>query len=113
MFLVLAVIIVGAIGLELTDWDLDLWALWETGSFTESRVENVNGVRIIGEDCISNNLNCADFATQTEAQERYNHCAEKIVQYNADVTNETVMSLDIYGLDRNNNGIVCEALPAQ
>lgn len=45
--LVIMVILASAIGLQLTDRDLDLETLWKTQSFTESRVEQVKGLQII------------------------------------------------------------------
>jgi hypothetical protein len=33
------VIVGGAIGLQVADYDLDIETLWKTGSFSESRVE--------------------------------------------------------------------------
>jgi ABC-type long-subunit fatty acid transport system fused permease/ATPase subunit len=39
--LVIMVILASAIGLQLTDRDLDLETLWNTQSFTEARVEQV------------------------------------------------------------------------
>lgn len=102
------IVVLWAIGLEATDYDVDLATLWETWSIEESRVENKNGVRLIGE-CVSDNLNCSNFDTQEEAQELYENCAAKIKEYNSDV--EDVKSLDVYWLDRDKDGIVCESLP--
>ena len=101
--------VLGAVWLEVFDYDLDLWKLWETGSIQESRVENKNGVRLIGK-CVTNDLNCSNFDTQEEAQELYNECAAQIEADNANV--EDAKSLDVYGLDRDKDGIVCEALPS-
>lgn len=101
----LLVLLAVAFSLEWFDYDVDLGKLWETGSYSESRVENKNGVKLIGA-CISNNLNCSNFDTQWEAQELYNTCAEQIKQNNPEVTNT-----DVYGLDRDKDGIVCESLP--
>ena len=36
----------------------------------------------------------------------------KLNMTNSDKTDADIMRLDIYGLDGNKNGIVCEALPA-
>lgn len=105
----LIILVLSGIGLEVFDYDLDLGKLWETWSLQESRVENKNGVRLIGQ-CVSDDLNCANFDTQGEAQELYNECAAQIEADNADV--EDAKSLDVYGLDRDKDGIVCEALPA-
>jgi hypothetical protein len=40
----------------------------------------------------------------------YERCMNKILEYNKDV--ENAVSLDVYGLDGDKDGIVCEALPA-
>ena len=55
-------------------------------------------------------VNCANFTTQSEAQKLYDTCADEIAKNNANIGD--VKSLDIYGLDRDKDGIVCEALPA-
>jgi hypothetical protein len=95
---------------EYFDYDVDLGKLWETGSVSDSRVKHKNGIKIFGEDCASNNLNCDDFKIQPEAQKKYLFCADKIAVDN-DTTGEIVRSIDVYGLDRDKDGIVCEALP--
>ena len=46
--------------------------------------------------CSEDFYNCADFATQAEAQEVYNACFPT--------------SGDIHGLDNNGDGVVCESL---
>lgn len=106
----LAIVLLAAGGMEIYDYDIDLGMLWETGSVDESRVQTKNGVKLIGE-CIADDLNCSNFDTQSEAQTLYNRCAESIASYNDDIQEKDVISLDIYGLDGNKNGIVCEALP--
>jgi len=112
----LIILMLGAFGMEVYDYDLDLWKLWETGSISESRVETVTNsdgesVRVITWNCnrAEFDLNCDAFATQGEAQAKYNECASEIAANNPWID---VSKLDIYGLDGNNNGIVCEALPA-
>lgn len=99
-----------AFGIEFFDYDVDLGKLWETGSVSESRVEHKNGMKIFGESCASNNLNCGDFQTQPDAQTKYDTCADKIASDNR-TTKENVRSIDVYGLDRDKDGVVCEALP--
>ncbi len=105
-----------AMGLEGFDYDADLGKLWETGSYSESRVETIkdsegNSVRIITGNCNSKelDLNCSDFETQEAAQAKYNECSSEVAANNPWID---VNKLDIYGLDGNNNGIVCEALPS-
>lgn len=106
----LMIVILAAVGVEMFDYDLDLGKLWDTGSLQESRVQTKNGVKLIGE-CIADDLNCANFKTQGEAQQLYDKCAEEIKSYNSDLAGKDVKSLDVYGLDRDKDGIVCEALP--
>ncbi len=91
---------VGA-GLEISETDIDLKKLWETGSIKESilaRDENGDLLNI-GVICDAQkegyyNYNCSDFKTQEEAQAVYEQC-----------------DTDVSGLDRDKDGIVCEHLP--
>ncbi len=107
---IILILLVSAFGVEYFDYDVDLGKLWETGSVSESRVEHKNGMKIFGEECASNNLNCDDFKTQSEAQSKYDMCADKIAADNQ-TTQENIRSIDVYWLDRDKDGIVCEALP--
>lgn len=111
LLLVLVVLVLTALGLQLTNYDIDLGTLWQTWSLSESRVEQRNGLSIIWSACTTDNLNCADFATQTQAQETYELCASKIARDNKLSSAEEVKSLDIYGLDGDKDGKVCEHLP--
>lgn len=106
---VILLLLLTAFGIEYFDYDVDLGKLWETGSVSESRVEHKNGYKVFGEACSSNNLNCADFDNRGAAQEKYDTCADKIAQDN-DTTSENIRNVDIYGLDRDKDGVVCEAL---
>ena len=100
------------------DYDLDLKTLRDTGSIQASRIQHTKDGIVLRGDCVTaqrnsaSDLNCANFKTQEEAQAKYDQCAEQIASYNAGKTTEQIKNLDIYGLDGNNNGIVCEALPA-
>jgi len=95
-----------ATGLEINDTDFDLKKLWETGSLKKSllaRDENGNLTTNPSVFCKSQekgfyNFNCKDFLTQQEAQRIYEVCKGD-------------KQGDVFGLDGNNNGIVCEALP--
>ena len=109
------ILMLGALGMQVYDYDLDLGKLWETGSLSESRVETLkdsdgNSYQVITGTCnrADFDLNCDDFFTQEEAQNQYDVCADSIQSNNPDID---LSKLDIYGLDGNNNGIVCEALP--
>jgi hypothetical protein len=102
-----------AMSIEATDYDIDLGKLFETGNVQESRVQTLKAkdgsvARVFG-TCISDNLNCKDFATQGEAQAKYDMCGEQIKKDNPSI--KDLNALDIYGLDGNKNGIVCEANP--
>lgn len=107
---IILILLISAFWIEYFDYDVDLGKLWETGSVNESRVEHKNGMKIFGLDCASNNLNCADFTSQPEAQIKYDLCADKIASDN-NATKESVRGIDVYGLDWDKDGIVCESLP--
>ena len=111
----IVVMLAVALAVEWYDYDVDLGKLLETGSYEASRVETIkdadgNSTRIITGNCNSKefDLNCADFSTQPEAQAKYQECADEVAANNPGID---VKKFDIYGLDGNNNGIVCEALP--
>lgn len=115
LLIVALVLLAIAMWLEGFDYDADLQKLWETKSYAESRVERVtdsewNSVTLITGTCNRKefDLNCDDFDTQEDAQNQYDICADSI---QADNPNVDLSKIDIYGLDGNNNGIVCEALP--
>lgn len=112
-FTVILVLLAVALGLEGFNYDADLQKLWETGSYSQSRVESVtdkdgNTVRLIGE-CVKADVNCDGFKTQGEAQKMYDTCADEIAKNNSNIGD--VKTLDIYGLDRDKDGVVCESLP--
>jgi FlaG/FlaF family flagellin (archaellin) len=110
LLIVLMVILAGAIGVEVSNYDIDLGRLRDTGNIQESRVQTKNGVRIFG-NCVSDNLNCANFKTQWEAQAKYEQCAEQIRVDNKKSDTNEIKNLDIYGLDKDKDGTVCESLP--
>ncbi len=112
----LGIILLAAFGIEAYDYDLDLGKLWETGSIQESRVTHTqDGLKLMGSCALptkgEGDLNCANFATQAEAQAKYDQCATEIASYNKGVDIAKVRSLDIYRLDGDKDGIVCESLP--
>ncbi len=116
MFIGLIILLLGALGLQVIDYDIDLGTLMETKSLTESRVENVtdsdgNSYSVVTGTCNREDfdLNCADFDTQGQAQDQYQQCVDAIWEKNPSID---LRKLDIYGLDGDNDGIVCEALPA-
>ncbi len=94
MFLLLA-----ALGLEVAEKDLNLNTLLETGSIEQALIKrdeqgNITNLQQIC-DATDYNYNCDDFRTQKEANEVASAC-----------------EFDVYGLDRDKDGIVCESLPA-
>ncbi len=105
------IILFVAFWIQVADYDLDLWKLWETGgNIQESRVMQKGGLKVFWSDCITNNLNCSNFKTQAEAQAKYDTCAEKIAADN-NATKDAVRNIDVFGLDKDKDGIVCESLP--
>ena len=113
----LGIVLLAAIGIQTFDYDLDLGLLWAGNSIAESRVQQTkDGVKLMG-SCVKaagttkDDLNCSNFATQEAAQAKYDTCADQIASYNSGLDAAKVKSLDIYGLDGNKNGVVCEALP--
>ena len=96
----LIVILLGALGMELSGNDFDVAKLIETRSFSESRVNvTENGTWLINACQQKDNFNCDNFAYQEEAQKLYDDCGG--------------VENDIHGLDRDKDGIVCEALRKQ
>ena len=95
----MGVAIIVALGFEIGGTDLDIGKMIETGSIKEAIINKTEaGTWIFGGDCQKGNLNCSNFKTQEEAQETYDECRNG--------SNE-----DPHGLDRDKDGIVCEALP--
>jgi len=110
---VILVLLAVAMWIEWFNYDVDLGKLWETGNYQESRVESIkdkdwNTVRLIWE-CVKADVNCDNFKTQEDAQKRYDFCMDEIKKNNPNI--EDPRKLDIYGLDRDHDGIACEALP--
>lgn len=93
----LMVVVLGALGMEMTNHDYDVQKLMETGSFSESRVNvTENGTWLIGECQKKDNFNCSNFAYQEEAQRLFDECGG--------------VENDIHRLDGDKDGIVCESL---
>jgi hypothetical protein len=96
--LAMMVVLLGALGMEMTGTDFDVQKLVETGSFSESRLDQTSdGTWIYSDDCKREMFNCSNFSTQVEAQELFESCGG--------------LKEDIHGLDRDKDGVVCEALP--
>lgn len=96
-----AVVLLAALGLEVSNTDFDMGKLMETGSFSESRIErDEKGNLIMGSMCGDAVYNCDDFRSQEEAQETYDYC-------NFGEGN------DPHRLDGDKDGIACESLPSR
>lgn len=120
---VIAIVLLGALGLEMTNNDFDLGTLLSTGSPSKSKVErDINGniqrdetgkvITRILRDLQGNQVtegtagakytdeyNCDDFKTQPEAQTFYNNAGG--------------LQGDTNRLDGDKNGVACQGLPAQ
>jgi hypothetical protein len=103
---VVGAILLGALGMEVTNTDYDVGKLVETRSFAESKIERDpatgNLVNIDG-FCNAEKLdyNCSDFKNQAEAMKVYNRCKD------------LGKNMDVFRLDGDKDGLICEALPAQ
>lgn len=92
----IGVVLLAAIGFELSGTDYDLGKVIETGSFNEAKIEQTeNGTWLIGECKKKVNFNCDNFKYQDEAQDLFEACGG--------------VENDIHGLDRDKDGIVCES----
>jgi len=88
----LFIVLVGALGLELSgnDWDLS----------TFEKIEKTDGgTWLIGEECNKDKFNCSNFEFQDDAQDLFEKCGG--------------LENDPNGLDRDKDGLVCEALPSK
>ena len=98
------IVLLTAFGLETKNTDYDLGKAIQTHSLAAAKIErDPKTGALINVDNFCNaqkmDYNCSDFKTQPEAQSVYARC--KTLGKN----------MDTFGLDGNNNGIVCEALP--
>ena len=100
---VVIVTLLAAFGMEATNHDYDVKKAIETHSLSAAKIERDSAGNVINVDAFCNaqqaDYNCSDFKTQPEAQSVYDRC--KTLGKN----------MDVYGLDGNKNGIVCESLP--
>lgn len=95
----IGVVLLIALGLEASNTDVDLNKWADTGSLSDSVIQrDENGNAIYGAMCEENVYNCSDFATQEDAQEVYDTC-------------HTADNPDRHGLDRDGDGVACQALP--
>lgn len=102
---VVIAILAGAFGMEVAQTDYDLGTALKTGSFSAAKIERDGNGDLLpaSVDAFCNasekDYNCADFRSQPEAQQVYNRC------------NTLGTNMDVYGLDGDKDGMVCEALP--
>jgi hypothetical protein len=101
---IIIVILLGALGLEATNNDFDLGALFRGEGLEGSKVirdaqGNIDftGVSPLVVSCESNEYNCSDFLYQAQAQDVMERCGGA--------------GKDINNLDGDNDGVACEALP--
>jgi hypothetical protein len=102
---VVIALLLGAFGMEATQTDYDMQKLIETKSFSQSKVErDATTGNIINIDNFCNaeklDYNCSDFKTQAEAMTVYKRCGE------------LGKNMDVFRLDGDSDGNVCESLPA-
>lgn len=94
------IVLLAALGMEVSNTDFDLGKMMETGSMEESLIKrDTAGNPIFGATCEENVYNCGDFKTQPEAQEVYDTC-------------HTFENNDRHGLDKDGDGVACQNLPA-
>jgi hypothetical protein len=102
---VMVAILMGAFGMEVANTDYDLGKAIETGSLAAAKIErDTQTGNLINVDSFCNaekmDYNCSDFKTQPEAQSVYDRCSS------------LGKNMDIYRLDGDKDGMVCESLPA-
>ena len=95
----IAILLMAALGMEVSKTDYDLGKLFKTGSFSESKIEQTeNGYWKIGDDCTKDEMNCSDFQYQEDAQDFFEKCGG---------SGNNVNRLD----GNDGDGIACESLP--
>lgn len=99
VLMVLLAILLGAFGLEATNNDWDLGKLLSGSSMSEAKVmRDKEGNVVTGGGKYTDEYNCNDFASQTQAQKFF--------------TNAGGLSADTNRLDGDKDGNACESLPA-
>ncbi len=96
----IGIVLLAALGMEVSNTDLDLGKLMSGESVQESMIKrDTAGNPLFGATCEENVYNCGDFKTQGEAQEVYDTC-------------HTSENIDRHGLDRDGDGTACQSLPS-
>lgn len=97
------VLLLAAFGMEATKTDYDLGKAIQTGSMAAAKIQRDDSGNLINVDAFCNakdaDYNCTDFKTQPEAQSVYDRCKG------------LGKNMDVYGLDGDKDGKVCESLP--
>lgn len=100
---VVIAVLLAAFGMEATQTDYDLGKVLETGSMSAAKIQRDDSGNLIGVDAFCNakdaDYNCSDFTSQPEAQSVYDRCKG------------LGKNMDIYRLDGDTDGLVCESLP--
>ena len=98
------VLLLTAFGLEASKTDYNVGQAIQTGSLSAAKIQRDPNGNITNVDALCNSkeydYNCSDFKTQPEAQAVYDRCKG------------LGRNMDVYHLDGNHNGIVCESLPS-
>jgi uncharacterized membrane protein YraQ (UPF0718 family) len=98
-------VLAGAFGMEMKQTDYDLGKAIQTGSLSAAKIERDSNGNLVAASvdafCSAQekDYNCADFTSQPEAQQVYDRC--KTLGQN----------MDVYHLDGDKDGVVCESLP--
>lgn len=96
-------ILLGALGMEVANTDYDLGKAVREGSLSAAKIERDPEGNLVNVDAFCNakeaDYNCDDFETQAEAMQVYDRC--KTLGRN----------MDVYRLDGDKDGLVCESLP--
>lgn len=98
-------VLAGAFGMEMKQTDYDLGKAIQTGSLSAAKIERDSSGNLVAASvdafCSAKekDYNCADFTSQPEAQQVYDRC-------------KTLgQDMDVYHLDGDKDGVVCESLP--
>ncbi len=95
----IAILLLTALGLEISHHDWDIGKFIHTGSFDQSKIEQTKDkFWKIGDDCTKDQMNCSDFQYQEDAQDFFEKCGG---------INNNINRLD--GNDK--DGVACEQLP--
>lgn len=96
-------LLLGAFGMEASNTDYDLGKAVREGSLSAAKIERDASGNLINVDAFcdakESDYNCSDFRTQAEAMAVYSRCQER------------GKDMDVFRLDGDKDGKVCESLP--